>query len=430
MDDPGRSDDGAVVDLEARVGPRRVSVAFVVAAIVDLDTLDGGWRSGPLPIRQPSNATTRRRGHRPSTDEEARRTLVAPQQADALYGRAGLARRHLIFEQGDVLAAEVLAERETPDGFTPCSFLVVHAAGPGENEAFDLQVAWLSDLRKGRRSPAWSEVVKVLGPGIDVSERPFGIRTNLFIDSRGVEGEIAPLLLSYALLTGSSMSKGRDLHDRAHRHQLTIERPDWSALVLRDGGAFVAHQESEENFGPTLRSLVHSVHTDALLLSLIQRAWIDRSGARAVDASLTKPEDLLDLEREHFEFRRQYWRTFLTDKRTAPPDIVLHQFQKELLTIADIADVEDRVNDGARLAMSLYSREHQWAQDRLNRNVQTGSVVIGAFALAFTGAPVIAEPGGRLFLLALLAGAIAVVISFVLLELTGRRPPRSDHGRR
>ena len=66
-----------------------------------------------------------------------------------------------------------------------------------------------------------------------------------------------------------------------------------------------------------LRVLVHSVHLDALLLAMIQRRLIDASGDRAVVAPLDDPRELVLLEQAHFDFKRTYWRTSLTDKRAA-----------------------------------------------------------------------------------------------------------------
>ena len=100
---------------------------------------------------------------------------------------------------------------------------------------------------------------------------------------------------------------------------------------------------------------------------------------------------------------------------------MFRQFQEELLTVLDVEDVEDRVADGARLAVSISNKRQREAEDRLERMVQTASVVIGAFALSFTAAPVIDTPSWTLFLVALAAGIVAMMLTFLVLRVTGRR---------
>jgi len=225
------------------------------------------------------------------------------------------------------------------------------------------------------------------------------------------------------VITASGSNGGTDLSRRAAKHSLTIEAVDWSALVLRDGAAFVAHQVSEQIYAPTLRMLAHSVHLDALLLAMVQRTLVDASGALTVSASLEEPSELVKLERDHFDFKRRYWRTSLTTKRTSPADIVLRAFQDQLLTQLDVTDVEERVEDGARLAQSLHSQQQEKAQRTLNRIVQRVSVIIGAFGLAFAAAPVVAQPSWTLFLVAAAVGALGMTLAFLVLWLSDRRRP-------
>jgi len=111
-------------------------------------------------------------------------------------------------------------------------------------------------------------------------------------------------------------------------------------------------------------------------------------------------------------------------------DAVLRAFQGELLTAQDVADVEERVRDGARLALSLHGRQQEENQVSLQRLLQNGTVVIGALALAFTAAPVIADPSLQLFVLAGVAGLIGMVVAFVTLRLLGKRVESSAQRRR
>ena len=165
---------------------------------------------------------------------------------------------------------------------------------------------------------------------------------------------------------------------------------------------------------------MHSVYLDALLLAWLQRQLIDRSDLLAARADLSASKDLVELERKHFNFKRTYWRTALTYKRTSPTDEIFRAFQAELLTPLDVQDVEERVQEGARLARMLQAEEAEMAQDRLTRLVRSATVVIGSFTLCFTAAPVIGSPGVALFAWAAGFAVAGMAVAFGLLALTGR----------
>lgn len=396
----------------------------VLAIKVDLGALGPEWLPGPLPVVQPQNEATRHRGHLGPTDEATRRTLVDVHQANVLYGPRYLVRCHRIVSEAEIVALELLCERTAAGGF---GMFAVHVAPQGD--AIDDLLDWLS--RSARRQGGADLVEKALElAGSGLVRLPGAIPHVLSYAAvpEAQRDEELRLTAAYAMATGSPPAAWRDQAERAAGHTLLIAKPDWSVLVLRDGAAYVSHDRSSETYAENLRMLVHSVHLDALLLALVQRVLIDRSGDGAVAIPLDQPEGLVELESGHYEFRRTYWRTALTRKRTAPPDLVLHAFQDELLTTADVVDVEERVSDGARLALSLRARQQQEiqvrqekAQEDLNRIVQNGSVVIGSFALAFTAAPVIADPSWTAFWIALVCGTAAMLASFAVLSATGRR---------
>lgn len=403
--------------------PSSVVIAEVVVSSFDWTTLN--WLLGPLPIQQAANATTRARGHSANTDEVARRTLIDAQQGDVLYGKAeGL---HRYYRRGEepILALELLI---TPQ----VSFVAMHVAVPPlDSKAATMEhrsaVAAAIRSHDGSQTEFWRRAQQLLGPAVTLAAAS-PVKALHFESDPAMSGDEV-LVTAYGLVSGSSSAEPADLLTRALRHVLTIHRPDWSALVLRDGAAFVAHQTSREPFADSLRVLTHSVYVDALLFALLQRRLVDESGARAVRAPLNDPTELVELERRQFDFKRSFWRTSLTAKRTAPVDEVLREFQAQLLTERDLLDVAERVQDGARLALSSFSERQEAAQQRLNRMVQNASVIIGAFALSFTAAPVIAQPSWKLFFSAAVVGVVTMMISFAALYLTGRRvarePPRS-----
>jgi hypothetical protein len=227
------------------------------------------------------------------------------------------------------------------------------------------------------------------------------------------------LAQAYEAVTGITQSE-----TRAARHSLTIDRPDWSALVLRDGVGIVFHPTQDPAFGPHLRVLTHSIYLDALLLAWIQRILLDESGSRAVAARLDVPDELVELERLHFDFKRRVWRRSLTHKRTAPVDELLVALQRELLTDRDIEDVEERVQDGARLARTLSQEKASHAQDALNRLVQRAAVIIGALGLAYAAAPSVAQPSWPLFAWATVAGLVAMLIALTVMSVLNKRVDR------
>ena len=321
-------------------------------------------------------------------------------------------------QEDQLIGVEVFRERDSPDSSVPIAFAALHVLAPEDAVAEADQLDWWTDLIDDRRREGalWSRFAELLGGSIDLSAPA----RHLAFVATDLAGRDA-LALAYATTTGIDNSVTEDVRSRSDLHDWTITKPDWSALVLRDGATFVSHQTSNENFGPTLRMLMHTIHLDALLLAVLQRRLIDRSGNRATEVDLEEPQELVELEKAHYEFKRKYWRTSVTDKRTAPPDVVFRAFQEELLTTLDVNDVETRVRDGARLSMSMNAARQELAQEKLSRVVQTATVVIGALGLSFTAAPVIHAPSWSLFWIALAVGALAMSCAFLALHITGRR---------
>lgn len=427
--------DGSAVDIVslALSAPSAVLVAGVRARAVE--GAGGTWRPGPLPITQhfpPGSAH--------ATDEQARRTLIAGQQADVLYGSKNMRRSHLLLPEPEtsepcVFALELLMGPETGEKAAGHGILAIHVVPWRRNLIGEAALAdYLDALSTSVRgwpgdSPLATRARALLPEGVDLDAKS-RMRNVSFAIGDFPEAEVSQRAQEWAyfLVTTSSHERWPDMARRARSHPLTIRRQDWSALVLRDGAAFIGHQTSEEPFTDALRVYTHSIHLDAILLGMLQRRLVDLSGERAVSASLDDPGELVELERSHFEFKRSYWRTSLTSKRQSPSDDVLRAFQSELLTALDVAEVEDRVRDGARLARTLHG-ERQLAsqqaqaesQQRLARMVQNVSVIVGAFGLAFTAAPTLATPSFSLFAMAAAAGVVGVAVAFGVLKILGRR---------
>lgn len=410
-------------------GPSSVLVAR--ATITSRPRWSGSWVRGPLPVLQPENETSQVRASRRTTDRAARESLVALQQARILYGGTELDRFCLpaagTASIPSLLALEVLAGQECAhEGLSTECLVAVHVgtgAGPRATGAHMDRLALVVHARNDENSRFWAQVGALLPEGVELTVPP---RVRVLTCCRAEQSVLSPLATAYAMVSATPVGRIADVERRSSLHAWTLQRTDWSALVLRDGAAFISHQQSAEPFEETLRVLVHSIHLDALMLATLQRTLIDRSSESAVAAPLTRPNALVELERRHFDFKRKFWRTSLTRKRSAPVDQVLRAFQHELLTEQDLKDVEDLVEDGARLANSLHAKAQAEAQNSLNRMVQTATVVFGAFGLSFTAAPVIADPSWSLFAIALVCGFVGATLGFVVLGLTGRRANADD----
>lgn len=376
---------------------------------------------GPLPVSLPSNATTADRGGAALTDEKARRTLVGSQQSDILYGRESprpqTHRWHRILDEADGFAPECVAIEcflgpdDNPRNAARPGYLVLHLSGaPTINEHLDL--VHPHSLR--RPSGLWTEVAEAVGATLDVHA---GVRRLNFMATTEDDG----FLPAYGLLSGSPSRRLGDLAPRADERTFTLSRSDWSALILRDGATFVSHQKGAESFGPTLRSHVHSVYTDALLLALLQRRLVDESGEAAVHATLSSPEALAKLEKDYFDFKRRYWRVSLTDKRNSPTDDIFRAFQAQLLTPLDVEDVEERVMNGARVARTMYAERQATEQEQLGRRLEEGSAFIGSFLFAYTAAAVTRDPSWTTFVVATFVGLLGMFASVGFIRWSRRR---------
>lgn len=431
-------DDPNVLDIIGLCGTRPSAV--LVREIRLCDGLADGWRPGPTPFLQPTSDSAKQRGHRRTTDADARRSLIAPQQGRVLYGaveplcpeggRPASTRRHQLTVGWTcagiiVVAVEVLlldSSVVSPRRGLASGLLAVHVdAGNEPVDATDRRTAALSDVLQPtspRGELFWRDLADLLGSSISAVGSVRGMYFDQIEKSGSARSEA--LALAYLRVAGAAKIDA-PLRERAERHELTIERPDWSALVLRDGAAFVAHQTGGEQFSPTLRMLVHTVYLDGLLLALTQRRLLDDSDQRATAADLDTPADLVSLESQHFDFKRTYWRTSLTQKRRSPTDDVLRAFQNELLTPLDVTDVEDRVREGARLARTLHAERAEHAQDQLTRLIRNATIVIGSFSLAFTAAPVLAGPSFGAFLWAAFIAVTGIAVAFTFLHLANTR---------
>jgi len=157
------------------------------------------WSAGPLPIVQPSNATTARRGHAAATDGAARRTLVAPQQADVLYGNAGLTRQHLIVNEG-AKDFRLLALEQLTMPTMDTTLLAVHLAAKPDNADYQDVVAEAVHSPASATARVWDIVSDAIGKDYKIARGPEPPRTINFID-----GADDPLVVTAVSSSGAQV---------------------------------------------------------------------------------------------------------------------------------------------------------------------------------------------------------------------------------
>ena len=110
---------------------------------------------------------------------------------------------------------------------------------------------------------------------------------------------------------------------------------DWSALVLRQGAAFVGHRRDrgpDDRFYGYAELHVRSIYLDALLFGMIQRTHIDHltEDLAQVFTGPGEANRLAHLERRIAHFRSTYWRQHLTTHGAANDLLIAYQHQYRL----------------------------------------------------------------------------------------------------
>lgn len=135
---------------------------------------------------------------------------------------------------------------------------------------------------------------------------------------------------------------------------------DWSALVLRDGAAFVGRRRDRGTADPFFGYAelhARTVYLDALLLGILQRSHIDQLTeelSRVFGDEARLARRVSELEHHIAHFRSTYWRQHLTAHGPANDLLVAYQAQHRLP--ARFAEILAEVTDYARM---VQTRENQ-----------------------------------------------------------------------
>ncbi|MHA5051480.1 hypothetical protein [Streptomyces sp. SD15] len=328
------------------------------------------WSEGPFPFELGSRRT----------DAETRSTYFAPASARALYGAPGRPRRWYLpldtkHDGLHLLGMELLraATARNPEH----ALAVLH---------FTVEIPLLPVLRAlaGRRPNSAGE--PLTGPfdpagllaGIaDVRDprAPFAIARPYSIAFMAPTAQHAPALRS-GLEGGLPATADRWLWQLASRStpedfplppETAAEQlkdtlrisADWSALVLRQGAAFLGHRTDTGTGDFFEFGALHSrtVYLDALLLGALQRDHIDEltDELSEVFTSSRLARRVATLERNIAVFRSTYWRQHLT-AHGAANDLLL-AFQNQHRLPARFQEILAEAADYSRLVQTQESQQ-------------------------------------------------------------------------
>ncbi|MEU7967365.1 hypothetical protein AB0D09_28470 [Streptomyces sp. NPDC049097] len=326
------------------------------------------WPGGPFPFELGSRRT----------DTQTRSTYFAPASARALYGAPGRpCRWHLPLDVKQdglrLLGMELLRAATARD--PEHALAVMH---------FSVERPLLPVLRALRRPDPDNELlsgpfdpVGLLADNADVRDHdaPFAIArpyTIAFITPTaqhspalrtGHEGALPPTADSWLWqLASRSTPQDFPMPPETASEQLkdTVRiSADWSALVLRQGAAFLGHRPDTGAGDFYEFGALHSrtVYLDALLLGSLQRDHIDEltDELSEVFTSSQLARRVAALERNIAVFRSTYWRQHLTAH--GPANDLLLAFQNQHRLPARFTEILAEAADYSRLVQTQESQQ-------------------------------------------------------------------------
>lgn len=390
----------------------------------------GGWSDGPAPLELPFGGVT---------DRQTRGTYFEGRAASVLYGeREGSARSHRPgtgAEHGPltIVTLEWLTAPELGVGIA--GVLVVHLTGEAD-DLVELHAAWGACLR-WKAGGSGREVLRELlaeelETEITSSElvRPFGLA---YLDEIAGESPESfpsselPIADQWSFAFAAGVAEPEYGLSSTEVEALPAQRfglsADWTALVLRDGAAFIGHTPGEDGPSGFLRTAaavyVRSIYADAFLLGTLQTtALVALTDAlAAMDDPARSPREVERLDARFSRFRNTLWWQHLTQHGHGNELLRLLHEQRRLPQLVEqtTAELED------------YSRQTTL---RLGRNL---NVIVALFALIgavgvaidvyLVFSDVRTRPGMVTVVVAalVLALLIALVVAYPLGWLTRRR---------
>ncbi|WP_316745620.1 hypothetical protein [Streptomyces sp. MK7] len=329
-----------------------------------------GWPQGPFPFELGSRRT----------DAQTRSTYFAPASARALYGAPGRPRRwHLpLDEKHDglhLLGMELLraaTARNPEHALAVLHFSVERPLLPVLRALSGRRPATVEEPLTGVFDPArlLAGIADVRDPDAPFAlARPYSIA---FMSPTaqhspalraGLEGALPPTADRWLWqLASRSTPEDFPLPPETAQEQLkdTVRiSADWSALVLRQGAAFLGHRADTGTGDFFEFGALHSrtVYLDALLLGSLQRDHIDELTDELSDVfnSSRLARRVATLERNIAVFRSTYWRQHLT-AHGAANDLLL-AFQNQHRLPARFGEILAEAADYSRLVQTQESQQ-------------------------------------------------------------------------
>lgn len=290
-----------------------------IVALCDADLVASDrWRAGPLPLPYGADSFT---------DAELRATYFSPRVASILYGsEKGPGRRaHILLDEPEpittslvVSALELLVVQGAPD-----PIVIVHVtsiSGVGDEE---LAAGWL-DLLRWKRNPERAARLtgvvdsicgrssRLRGKGGEPFHLAFVSDGTRQVDATHARAGLVPQDQWLAVL--STATSGADVPIAASGLASLADpielSADWSALVLRDGAAFVGHpMESSRFLEESAPTHVRTIYLDVLLLGFAQRMVLADliECLVAIDDPASEPGQVERLAARFSRFRNAMW---------------------------------------------------------------------------------------------------------------------------
>lgn len=356
---------GSVPPLDDVTGARQELTVVLPVRLLRVPA----WSEGPFPFELGSRRT----------DAETRSTYFAPASARALYGAPGRPRRWYLpldtkHDGLHLLGMELLraaTARRPEHALAVLHFSVERPllpvlralAGrrsdspsnhsPGRSTRPGYSLASPTCVTPAHRSPS---------PGLTPSPSWPRRHSTLPLSaaaSRRTSRNLGPM----AVATGVTLHAGRlPLPPETAAEQLKdVLRisADWSALVLRQGAAFLGHRTDTGTGDFFEFGALHSrtVYLDALLLGALQRDHIDEltDELSEVFTSSRLARRVATLERNIAVFRSTYWRQHLT-AHGAANDLLL-AFQNQHRLPARFQEILAEAADYSRLVQTQESQQ-------------------------------------------------------------------------
>lgn len=352
-----------------------VIILPAATAATEADVWTSEWSRGPLPIPLSSGR---------DTTAEVRATYFDARATRVLYGPCGV-RQHRCIRPVRIGSLQIDAlEVLRRDGL---DWAILHWAAAAEPMT---TVSTLTSLEDGRADVSQlREVIAEHAPGVLAIERR--LRRGFAItfeegraDAQDEDGRRRRMFHLASATTERSFPLTAAQVRRLADQQVLLSE-DWSAVVLRDGAAFLTTTTRGER--PFLHDgLVHvrSIYVDAMLMGLCQMDGIHAlvDAVSELDDPASDLDGLLQLEQRFAQFRNQLWWQHLTKHGTANELLRIYHQQHRLPAL--VGQVADELRDYARqaeLRRAVDAREVAEREEERDRRLSTVVALVGAIAV-------------------------------------------------